>query len=333
MLNFDRHYEFEFFSVTPGFDDKGNQIPGGNVLVYDTPPVKITDSLNFSFTYSMMPANFNTGKFYLYNISEKTLSLFANKNARRGFFLRCAYGSKENLLNNTIFRGITNRVNNYRVGPDLITEIDAGDMYFNLLQAKIKTLNFPSGTTSEAILRVVSDYLGIFSHIEGFNYLVKKVYTHPITYSNIAIPTILDQVTADSACTWGSDMQGIKIIPLPNNPLKQQDTGSGNNLGNINSTKYPIISAKTGLVGNVRAETLNVQTFPVDYYTQQRLTNNNPFVTATVLMRPFYLRQIVTLQSEIKSLNGDYFVFSVNYTGEYRGNNWYANLKLQPVYS
>jgi len=331
MLNFDRHYEFEFFSVTPGFDDSGNPLPNGNQLVYDSPSIKISDTLNFSFDYNMMPGAFNTGKFFLYNISEKTLSLFASKNSRRGFFLRCAYGSKDNLLNNLIFRGLTNRVNNYRIGPDLITEIDASDVFFNLLQAKIKTLNFPTGTDSATILKGISNYLGVFSAIDGIDYLVKKVYTHPIAYSNVSIPQILDQITADGACTWGSDMQGIKIIPLPNNPLKQLEEGADN--GGVITAGGNVLSAKTGLVGNVRAETLSVQTFPVDYYTQQRLKNNHPFVTATVLMRPFHLRQIVNLQSEISALNGKYYVFSVHYSGEYRGNNWYANLKLQPVNS
>lgn len=308
MRNFGRHYQFKFFEV----NDSNNIINQNEV---------IQDSLNFKFSYNLIPCSFNTGKFYIYNITEKSVGFFSSKNKRKGFFLYCCYDNINNLPNSLIFRGLTNRVNNYREGPDLITEIDASDVFFNITQAKIKTLNFPSGTTPSDILQKISDYLGVFSAVSGTEFLTKTVYNHPLTFSNIDVGTIIADIAADGGCAWSCDTQGIKLTPLQNNPLSTL----------IDVEPTAVISRNTGLIGNVRAEVISVQSFPVDYYATQILVDNSPFVTATVLMRSFSLRQTVQLICEIKSLNGLYIIYSISYNGEYRGNDWYATLKLQPL--
>lgn len=310
MQNFVRQYSITFFDV-----DANNNIT-------DVPNVKIQNSLNFSFSYNVTLGIFNVAKFYIYNISESTLELFASKKNRRGFYLRCSYDNADNLKNSLIFRGLTFRVNSYREGPDLITEIIACDVYFNLQQPKIKTLNFKAGVTAREIVQTASNNVGVFNSVSGLDYLnVRPVYKHPLTFTNVPITQIFDMVAADNACVWGFDIAGFKFHPRPNNPDYQS--------GVISS--IPLISRETGLVGNVRAESISAQLFPIDYFSEQRLQNNYPFVTVTTLMRPAPLFSKVNLQCEIKALSGTYIIFAASYQGEYRSNSWYTTMKLTPV--
>jgi hypothetical protein len=155
------------------------------------------------------------------------------------------------------------------------------------------------------------------------DYLQKKtVYDHPVTFTNVPVTTILNMVCNDNACTWASDIDGIKLYPTQNNPLYY-------NSGSI--TSIPLISAATGLVGNVRAESFSSQLFPFDFYSDQRLQNNYPYITVTCLLRPMPLYSKVRIQCEFPALNGIYLVSSVNYAGEYRGTPWYTTMKLSPV--
>lgn len=311
MQNFGRQYQFTFFDVNK--DNSITQLP--NAIIQNT--------VNFSFTYNVVAGVFNTAKFYFYNLSVNTSNLFASKKNRRGFFFRCAYDNINNLPQSLIFRGLTYRVNTYREGPDLITEVTACDAFFNLQQATIKTLNFGTGTSVSIILQRISEYLGIFTPVIGSDFLtIKPIYQHPLSFSNVSVIEILDMIAADNSCTWGFDYAGLKFSPLPNNP-------DYNSLGTITPT--PLISRDTGLVGNVRAENLSIQLFPVDYFSEQRLQYNHPFITATILLRPIPLFSQINLKCEITALNGTYRVYSIVYQGEYRGNNWYTTLKLTPI--
>lgn len=312
MQNFDRQYEFTFFDVS---DDN---------IVTDVPNFKIRNSLNFSFNYTVITGVFNTAKFYFYNLSENTINLFAGKNNRRGFYFRASYFDSKNLLQSLIFRGLTFRVNSYRQGTEIITEVIACDSFFNLQQPTIKTINYKSGTTAIQILQDVSNHLGVFNSVSGTDFLSGKLsYNHPITFSNVSLIEIINMVANDNSCTWAFDIAGLKLAPLPNNP----------NYESALITNTPLLSRETGLVGNVIAENISAQMFPIDYYSQRRLRNNLPWVTATILLRPMPLFSKVRIQCEISSLNGIYFVFSSSYSGEFRGNPWYTTLKLSPLRS
>lgn len=310
MLNFVRYYEFTFFQI-----DENNNLT-------DIQNSRISNSINFSFSYSTVPGTFNTAKFYFYNISENTLKLFASKNNRRGFYFRACYDDPKLLKNSLIYRGLTYRVNSYHEGVDLITEVTAADPYFSLQQASIKSINEPNGITAIDLLNKISNYLGIFNEISGESYLtLKPRYNHPVSFSNVPITKILDMIAHDNGCTWSFDIRGIKIFPRPNRL-------QSNDLGLISA--IPLISRSTGLVGNVRAETLSVQLFPQDYFSQQRLKNNHPFISVTCLLRLLPVYSSVEVKCEFEELNGIYTVYKVNYEGEYRSLNWFTHLQLTP---
>lgn len=312
MLNFVRYYEFTFFEIN---NDK---------VLIDLNNFKIANSVNFSFIYNISNNCFNIAKFYFYNISENTINLFTNKNNKRGFYFRACYENPARLNQSLIFRGLTLVVNSYREGPDLITEITACDPFFNLQQATIKSINEPNGISAPDLMQKVSDYLGVFNPVSGVEFLkFKTIYDHPLTFKNVPITTILDMVAHDNACAWSFDNEGIKLYPLPNNP--DYDSGI--------ITNAPLISRDTGLIGNVKSESFSSQMFPIDYYSDQRLQNNYPFVTVTCLLRAMPLYSKINLKSEFTSLNGIYVVYAVNYIGEYRGNPWYTTMKLSPIAS
>jgi len=310
MQNFVRYYEFTFFELD------------ANKNVTNLPGFKIANSVNFSFTYNISNNCFNTAKFYLYNVSENTVNLFTNKNNKRGFYFRACYDNPNNLTQSLIFRGLTILVNTYRQGPDLITEITAGDAFFNLQQATIKSINEPNGISAPDLLQKVSDYLGVFNPVSGVDFLqLKTFYDHPMTFTNVPITDILDMVAHENACDWAFDVEGIKLYPRQNN----SEYGAGI------IANAPLISRTTGLVGNVIAESFSTQLFPFDFYSEQRLQNNYPYVTVTCLLRHAPLYSKVRIQCEFPALNGLYLVTAVNYMGEYRGNPWYTTMKLSPV--
>jgi len=309
MRNFDRHYEFTFFDI-----DAGNTItPVTNV--------KIADSFNFSFDYSVTTSNFNTANFKFYNLPSYVSDLFTSTKNRKGFYFRAVYDDIANIKNNTIFQGLTYRVNSYREGTDIITDIIACDPYFNLQFARIKTINSASGTTAVSLLQKVSDYLGTFNSVSGTEFLsIKPIYNIPLSFSNVSITVILDMVTKDNSCTWSYDKNGIRISPNQTHP----------NFSALASRASSNINNRSGLIGSVKPETISVQMLPIDYFTQQKLSNNLPYVTVTVLLRPFSLYDLVNLEVENKELSGKYLIVGITYTGEFRGNSWYAVLKLSP---
>jgi hypothetical protein len=96
---------------------------------------------------------------------------------------------------------------------------------------------------------------------------------------------------------------------------------------NLPTTKQ-VINAQTGLVGYVRGQSLSIQLQPVTVFTNRNLNKNLSIVGVTTLLRPYRLYEKVVLQSE--NFNGDYGILSIQYSGEWRGNEWYAHLRLQP---
>lgn len=311
MQNFVRYYEFTFFEL-----DKDNKLINNQTF-------KIANSINFRFNYNITNRAFNTANFFLYNISDSTRELFTTKNKRRGFYFRACYENPANLTQSLIFRGLVYRVNYYREGPDIITEVIASDVFFNLKQANF-TASYPKGTIAAEIIQDISKYLGVFNMVSGVSFLNKKdVYNHPISYKNAPIADVISDITSDNSCTWAYDVTGINIYPLPNNPDFNAPL----------SKNLPLISRKTGLVGNIKAENISAQLFPIDYFAEQQLVNNHPFTTATCLLRPIPLFSKIKLECETKQLNGIYVVYGVTYSGEYRGNPWYTTMKLCPIVS
>lgn len=318
MLNFDRQYEFTFFDINE------------NNVVVDVKNVAIRNSVNFSFNYSISSNIFNIATFYFYNLSEKTANLFTSKNNQRGFYFRCSYQDPKNLKNSLLIRALTFRVYSYRVGPDVITEVTAQDTFINTGLVKVKNLNYPKNTTAKKIVEDISNYLGVFSAVSGTSFLtIKPTYNHPLCFNNVTAVSIITSVCSDNSCKWSYDVNGISITPLPNHPSHQRSNRLDNNIF-VGETQLLKINRNSGLVGNVKAEALSAQMFPVEYFASQRLVDNYPFVSATILLRPVRIHSLVLIECETKELNGFYTVFSINYVGEYYGNSWFTNLKLIP---
>lgn len=326
MRNFGRFYEFTFFELPP-FTKNPDGSNSSNQIITDVTAktgFKIKNSLNFKFNYTRTPNSFSTATFYFYNLSNESLNYFASKNNRKGFRLYCCYERDTLLKTSLIFQGLTLRCGPpYRVGEDIVTEVVAGDSFFGLLQAA-GNFSYNPGTFVGRIVQDISNYLGVFNAFSGVDYLtIKESYNHPLSFSNTPITKILNMIAADNICTWNYDTDGIKFFPLKNHPK----------YSSIPIVNPILINNQTGLIGNVKPESLAVSLYPIDYYSQQRLKDNQPWVSATILMRPITLNSTINLQCEIKELSGFYFVFGYSYDGEFRGTPWFVNLKLNPIRS
>lgn len=312
--NVNRNYRFSFFNIT------GNTT--SNLQIIPDMTNFIINSVNFSFTYSVINQYNNTINIKFYNIGESTRSLFTGKNNRVGFSFEAWYGDFDSQQFNkdfsqgstTIFRGLTYTVNTYREGADTITEVVGCDMFLNL---QIKQFNqpFPANTSYLAIVKtVIAFYNGMTTLNPISDQFLTGVYRAPKTIIGL-VPTVLKKIAADADLIFSIQNNVVTMVP------KNLDVGP--------VTSNPIyINNKNGLVGYVKATALSVQLFPVTYLQTPSLNNNLSLIQVSTLLRHYNMYDLISLESEY--WNGNFRVLGITQTGEWRGNTWYSTLTLWP---
>jgi hypothetical protein len=301
-LNFNRNYRFTFFEVSGT----------GPYTVRDIPGIEIKNSVNFSFSYSVSNNIQNTAKFQFYNISKDTINFFIGSNTRRGFRFETWYGDPSN-QGYPIFKGLTCFVNTYRVGPDIITEVEAGDVFLNLIGKGI-VQSFPVGTSNLAAVKSLLNAYGSIAvlDVNSYQYL-KKVYKTPKIFRGQLIP-ILKSIAADADLIFNLHLGVISMIPKS---LQTQTASS-----------VMRISKDTGLIGYPRAESLSLQLFPVTYFDNLQLNQNLAIIGLSTLLQPYRLYDKVYVDTEY--FKGYYGVLSLTQAGEWRSSSWMSTLKLWP---
>lgn len=306
-LNFNRNYKITFFDVIKTDGD----------FTIEESKETISGELNVSFDYAITNNSMNTATFLLYNLSNESISLFTKNNNRRGFYFQAWYGDKNSPPNSYVFKGLVFTTNTYLTGSGetRVTEIQACDLFLNILYKSVY-LSFKENSSYYDIIEDVLKYYGNMislsanssQYLTGF-YKTKKVF-------KCSILDIFTTIANDAGL----------FFQLQNNTLyfvKNEKTIPKNRI--ISQT----ITPTNGLVGTIKAGNLSTQLAPVTYFDTAALDTNLTILTVTTLLRAYTIYDTITLKS--KQFNGDYGILSIHNTGEYRGNNWYSILKLQPA--
>jgi len=273
-VSFGRKYEVTLFEALDGS------------LKVDPKP-SISDPIHVTFNYSVAPFAFNSATFSFYNLNPETVAKLST-DQKRGLIFTCWYEGGN--LNKTdaspkqiIFQGLIFKTTTYRQGTDLITEVVCYDTIFKLSKPRA-ALTFPANTTSIKILNNSLDNYKASLKIKGKQYLT-VIYKNPTAFINISLDDILKNLAADNGCLFHISGDTLTFFPTDDSKKSQS------------SVKSPIIiSPKTGMVGNVRAEKLSVQLLPIDYFSSKDLNKNRPLVTVTSLLRKVDLFDHVTLK-------------------------------------
>lgn len=276
---------------------------------------QIFNSVNFSFQYSVTNNTTNIATFRFYNIAEDTIALFTSPDSQRGFTLDCWYG-EEVRKDTTIFSGIVAQVNTYFEGPNVITEIKAGDLFINLFVQGFSR-KYLAGANYAQIIADLLDYYGHIIAIDSgcVDLLISKVLK-VATVIRGQFQTVLSRLASDAGLFY--IVHGDYLTFVDAATFGQQST-----------EPRQLISAETGLVGYPRAIAISQQLYPVFYTRAVVLNKNLSLVQATTYIDSYVLYSTVQLKS--KNLSGYYNVLSCVHAGEWRGNQWYTNLILWPV--
>lgn len=308
-LYVNRNYKISFFNI--------EENEAGVRTTFFLSSVRIQNSVNFSFQYTVTNTTTNMASFRFYNLSDETISLFVSPGGQRGFVLDVWYGDAVDDVT-TIFSGIVVQTNTYMLGPDIITEVKGGDLFINLFVESFYK-QYKSGTTYDQVL---SDVLSFYGNLVGVDAASKAVLASKTFKTNVVIrgqfSTIMARLCADGGLFYTVVGKYLGFVDAATFDQQQSST-------------YPTISKDTGMIGYPKAVAISQQLYPVFYTTNVVLNKNLSLVQASTLLKPYTLFSTVKLVTREDKLNGLYNVLTVSYAGEWRGNTWYSNLILWPV--
>jgi len=202
-----------------------------------------------------------------------------------------------------LFLGNARRVYTERRGTELVTTVQASDSGRELLVSRMCTA-YAEGTPAVVVVRDAINALGIGEgNISDF----EDAYTARNGTNNFPdgfvasgqARRVLNGLVRAAGLRW-SVQDGVLQLQRPGQPLQ---------------TQAVLLSPSTGLVGS-----------PTRGAPERR---QRPKVSAQALIQPeFYPGRRVVLQS---SIEGTYEISKIKYTGDTRGQDWYATLELRPL--
>ena len=238
----------------------------------------------------------NTAEVTIRNLSEDSRSKVEGAEGE-SLTVRAGYLSDD--IPPTIFAGDARRILSEPDGIDIITTIQARD-FGRLYQLARVNKSYGPGTPVETVLRDLVSAMGVGpGNLEEF----APAYTLRNGSTNFADGYVTSGPVrrAMNALVRGAGLRWS----IQNNALQLQRRGQP-----LQSTAA-LLRSDTGLVGSPTKDRKGV-------------------VTATTLIQSG-LDPGRRVSLDTRLVSGEYEVRRVEYTGETRGNPWYANLELRPI--
>lgn len=165
----------------------------------------------------------NTTSIFIYNLSSESRALFQQIN--NTVELEAGYGDSPEL----IFRGNIQRTRTRKIGPDYVTQIEAGDGLFNYTNSRID-VSVGAGVNYKDVVKTLTDAFGLAkgeqTGIPSKQILNGRVLSGPVRDQ-------LSQVLGSEDLDWSIQDGGLVILP--------KNAASG--------TPAFVLSPDTGLLG------------------------------------------------------------------------------------
>lgn len=240
----------------------------------------------------------NTAVIEVYNLSRASRSQVESElNAL--VRLKAGYGDDPPLL----FVGTVRQAYSERRGPDIVTTIEASDKGLELTSTRLSR-SYNPGTP---VLSVLVDTLSALDIGEGNVNTFADAYRARNGTDNFpdgyvvsgSAKKVLNNIVRSAGLIW-SVQDGVLQLQEPQKAL---------------NTPAVLLSSSTGLVGS-----------PTQAAPER---GKRSTVNAVSLIQPLlYPGAKVVLEAMVE---GTFEITEVDYTGETRGNDWYANLILRPL--
>lgn len=235
----------------------------------------------------------NSAKITIYNLSEDTRRVISQAEAARVVLL----AGYETTQPHAIFIGQLREVEHKIVGADWVTKIESGD---GVPRSARISASFGKGAGVDRILTE----------------LVRQIGSSGIGAGNSA--RIAQQIRGRSIGSGGLALSGSADVALDGllEPLGLEWSIQGQQLqilerGKARQVRAVVLSPDTGLVG-----------------TPEKLEKQR--ARARALLIPG-LDPGLTIRLESRDLTGFYRVDSARYTGDTRGQAWYADIEMRPI--
>lgn len=292
---YDRRY-----SLTIGDYQTGN----GILLTSEDTNRPLQITFEVSKTSDIKNKSGNTATIEVYNLSREEQRLLDSQYLNTE--LRVGYNNEDGLR--LIATGNITESSTRKIGTDTITQLQIGEGYVSLRDSRLSQ-NLSPGQTVADVIRTITDAM-------------PEIARGPIVGTNLNNPIVhgwrlsgnareeLDKITKAYGLEY-SISNNVLIVTDVNQP-------SSKDVVNV-----PVISEATGMIDSPFRTTERLRLTKKDKRTR-------PAVQVKTLLNPsFLVSSVVRIESE--EITGYFRINSLRYTGDFRGNPWYAELQCSEM--
>ena len=265
---------------------------------------EVTNSLNVSFDVNKSSdnkANTNNAVIEVWNLSKERQQLLEQP------YIACVFSAEyEDTEIKRLFAGQITSATTRKIGTDSITQIQMGDAYQELNHNTISKLIPPGRTHADVIKELSKEIPGVSRTVfNGVNINSQVIDGYPLSGT---AREMLDEISSSIDVEWQID-DGVLYIA---------DAG-GTHTDDLNTAS--VISAETGMIDRPYAVSGDLRRTAKD-------KAKKGGVQVKILLNPSIVcGSIVKIEGD--QFEGFYRVASLRSYGEYRGSNWYTELRLE----
>jgi hypothetical protein len=258
----------------------------------------LVDNLRISFAVEKSLEKFpNNSTIKIYNLSASSRAFIENE--KSVVVLKAGYGTAKK----GIFTGDIAMVSHRQEGPDIVTNVEAGDGLSSFINSRID-ISMAPGSTVRNVIDVLKNAFGVVSgEIQGLNQ--DREYLNGHTMSG-PVRDELDNLAETDGLEWS--IQDNKLQMLPRN--------SGASLPAF------LLNASTGLIGTP---------YKTKIVNDSILSKKDGKEKENGLHCVSLLNGEITpgrlLRIETKLLTGTFKVVRVRHFGDFEGNEWFSEVE------
>jgi hypothetical protein len=258
----------------------------------------IIDNLRISFAVEKSLEKFpNNSTFKIYNLSESTRAFIENE--KSVIVLKAGYGNSKK----GIFTGDISMVWHEKNGPDIITNVEAGDGLSSFINSRID-ISMAPGSTVRNVIDVLKNSMGVVAgELQGLNQ--DREYLNGHTMSG---PTRneLDNLAEADGLEWSIQDNKLQMLPR----------SSGSSLPAF------LLTAETGLIGTPYKTKIINESILSKKDGKER---DNGMHCVSLLNGEITPGRIIRVKTKL--LTGNFKVIRVRHFGDFEGNEWFSEIE------